>query len=268
MFNKFLTIIFIIKIIISRECYIKKKISMKGLAKEEDTSLSFQRVESDRIKKSLEISEFDKSKKFYQKNGIFYFLVLSKKYFKQKELDIFLDFWKIKFKNFSKKRKNILNEVIPRYFGCMTKKDYFRDREFKIISKYHFTLQNILSLNFDKNRSEKLNNEKIEKLGIVFSGVFRLIDKINDFENENDYDNFLPVLKNFSFEDLGIKKYNTKLKDNIDEYKIVFNDSFLLTSYSSEIYGKDLQNFNNLGNLKDFDKNKKKILIYFNFFFL
>lgn len=47
---------------------------------------------------------------------------------------------------------------------------------------------------------------------ILFEGIFRLIDKINEIEVGNNYHNDVPVIKTITDNEIGIKNFNPNTK--------------------------------------------------------
>ena len=47
---------------------------------------------------------------------------------------------------------------------------------------------------------------------ILFEGIFRLVDKINEIEVGNNFHNDVPIIRTMTNYEIGIKDYNPKTK--------------------------------------------------------
>lgn len=257
------TIIVSVTLSLNNNCYLEKKIGVSGLAKKQDTSLSYTlsdfSKEQKQAPKDHSISELDKKRYFYRKNGSRDALISSIAYIYQKEFDAFESFWLKRVLKFSKERQNILNSVSSGYSGCFTDEgNLFYSRSFKVLNVYAFPVSN-LKAKFNKKRIEEVNNDKFSKMNKIFEGIFKLVDKINEIGVSDDRGYDIPVLKKLEDLDIGVKKYNPEA-GFFSEDDIVFRDTSNLIAYIPDFFEDLLKKFTDFGNFADVNAKKLKII--------
>ena len=72
-------------------------------------------------------------------------------------------------------------------------------------------------------------------MNILFEGIFRLIDKINDVEVGNNFHNDVPVIKKINDEEIGIKDYNPLTK-RFHQDDIIFRNPGVLLKYDKIVF--------------------------------